>query len=100
MNPTRPKEGDSTLRRTILFSGRVQGVGFRYTARRIAASFRVTGTVRNLDDGRVELIAEGEPAEIDRFRDALLREFQGHIAGAESADSPATSEFPGFQIQR
>lgn len=100
MNSVGPDDGASILRRTFLFSGRVQGVGFRYTARRIAASYRIAGTVRNLDDGRVELIAEGEPGEIDRFREALCREFHGYIASTESADAPATSEFSDFQIRR
>ena len=43
----------------IFYSGRVQGVGFRYTAKTVAAGFEITGTVRNLPDGRVELVAEG-----------------------------------------
>ena len=44
----------------ILYEGRVQGVGFRYTTKSVANGFEVTGTVRNLTDGRVELVAEGE----------------------------------------
>ena len=44
----------------IFYSGRVQGVGFRYTAKTVAAGFEISGIVRNLSDGRVELIAEGD----------------------------------------
>lgn len=55
----------------ILYSGRVQGVGFRYTARTVAHGFEITGTVRNLADGRVELIAEGGRAELEEFRKAV-----------------------------
>ncbi len=51
----------------VFFEGRVQGVGFRYTVQHIAASYKVTGFVKNLFDGRVELVAEGEEVEIERF---------------------------------
>ena len=59
----------------ILYSGHVQGVGFRYTVRTVAAGFEVMGTVRNLADGRVELTAEGVKTELDAFREAI------HAAG-------------------
>jgi len=55
----------------ILYSGRVQGVGFRYAVRTLAAGFEVTGAVRNLADGRVELTAEGTQTELDAFREAI-----------------------------
>ena len=58
-------------RMQILYSGRVQGVGFRYQAQRAAAGYEVTGTVRNLPDGRVELVAEGDVEELKAFRQAL-----------------------------
>ena len=67
-------------RMEILYSGRVQGVGFRYTVKQVATGFEVTGTVRNLADGRVELIAEGDVAELKAFqravRDAGLDRFK------------------------
>ena len=52
----------------ILYSGQVQGVGFRYTAKTVAAGFEIAGIVRNLPDGRVELIAEGAREELEAFR--------------------------------
>jgi acylphosphatase len=52
----------------VLYSGRVQGVGFRYQTKRQATGFEVSGTVRNLLDGRVELIAEGERTELEERR--------------------------------
>jgi len=55
----------------IHYSGRVQGVGFRYTARTVATGFEITGTVRNLPDGRVELIAEGIRPELEAYQSAL-----------------------------
>lgn len=50
-----------------LVSGRVQGVGFRYTALREARALGIVGFVRNLDDGDVEILAEGEETDLDRF---------------------------------
>ena len=52
---------------TAFYSGRVQGVGFRATVRQVACGYEVTGTVRNLPDGRVELIAEGTRPELEDF---------------------------------
>jgi acylphosphatase len=55
----------------VTYSGTVQGVGFRYTARQIARGYAVAGYVRNLPDGTVELVAEGEPGEVERFLGAV-----------------------------
>ncbi|HSY74311.1 MAG TPA: acylphosphatase [Dongiaceae bacterium] len=68
-----PEQSPAANRRRmeIFYSGRVQGVGFRYTAKTVAAGFEITGTVRNLSDGRVELIAEGTRAELEAFREAI-----------------------------
>lgn len=63
----------------VLFSGRVQGVGFRYTVCRIAQRYAVTGFVRNLPNGDVELLAEGEETVLSDFlheiRNSQLREY-------------------------
>ncbi len=66
-------------RRRVVYSGRVQGVGFRATCRWLAGGFEVAGYVRNLPDGRVELLAEGEPAEIDGLLQAVQNEMGGFI---------------------
>ncbi|HEV3343051.1 MAG TPA: acylphosphatase [Pirellulales bacterium] len=87
-------------RREVLYSGRVQGVGFRYTTREIAERFNVTGYVENLSDGRVELVAEGEPAEIDRFLAAVEERLARYIASTQIRSRPATGEFAGFFIRR
>ena len=63
----------------VFFSGSVQGVGFRYTARRIAQRFGANGWVRNLPDGRVELVAQAEEAVLYEFLSALRDEFSGYI---------------------
>jgi acylphosphatase len=88
------------IRQTIHFSGTVQGVGFRYTADRLAGDFRVTGEVRNLRDGRVELIVEGEPDEIDAFVSALERAMSGCISDTSCRQTPSTGEFFDFRIAR
>ena len=91
----------SRQRVKILYSGHVQGVGFRYTARSVATGFEVTGTVRNLPDGRVELIAEGERAELAAFREAIRNEgLDGLIRQETVTWHDATGEFRGFEIVR
>ena len=86
------------IRRTVYFSGTVQGVGFRCTTCDIASKFRVTGCVRNLSDGRVELIAEGREIDLDRFQHAVEEAMCGHISDVAAADSAATREFKKFVI--
>jgi acylphosphatase len=85
-------------RRRILYSGRVQGVGFRWTVKNIAQSYAVAGFVKNLDDGRVELVVEGEPAELERFLAAVLERLRDHVADSLASASPATGEFRSFEI--
>ena len=58
-----PVQPAARRRKTVFFSGRVQGVGFRYTAKTVATGFEITGTIRNLPDGRVELVAEGRTSD-------------------------------------
>ncbi len=86
-------------RSTVRYSGHVQGVGFRYTAHSIARGYRVTGYVRNLPDGRVELVAEGEPPETDAFLREVRERFFNHIRDERRDQGPATGEFGGFEIQ-
>jgi len=83
----------------VLYGGRVQGVGFRYSARTIATGFEITGIVRNLHDGRVELVAEGSKDELEAFQAAIRDSELGHfIAHEQVAWSEATGEFRGFVI--
>ncbi|NUQ65605.1 MAG: acylphosphatase [Pirellulales bacterium] len=85
-------------RRSIRYEGRVQGVGFRYTTVGIACRFRVEGFVRNLPDGRVLLVAEGEPAELDRFLAAVEGAMGRYVRNKAVETLPATGEFCGFGI--
>ena len=91
----------SRQRMTVYYSGRVQGVGFRYTVKSITPGFEITGTVRNLDDGRVELLAEGEREELDAFRQAIRESgLSGNIQREEEVWGPAIGGFRGFEIVR
>jgi len=87
-------------RRDVLYSGRVQGVGFRYTTCEIAERFQVLGYVQNLPDGSVKLVAEGEAGELQRFLDAVAAELERYIANVQSRPGQATGEFAEFQIKR
>lgn len=87
-------------RRTVYYSGRVQGVGFRFTARSVAQRYEVTGSVQNLDDGRVLLVTEGTPSELDRFLTDLSETMSRFIHDTKVATSPATGEFTTFSIER
>lgn len=83
----------------IYYSGRVQGVGFRYTVRSLAGRFDVTGFVRNLPDGRVHLVVEGAADEVAAFLDAIKTEMAHYIANAQEIVRPATGRFPLFEIR-
>jgi acylphosphatase len=86
-------------RMTIFYSGRVQGVGFRYNAKTVATGFEVVGTVRNLADGRVELIAEGVREELEAFRTAIRDSgLAGFIRDEKVTWSDAKNESRGFEI--
>ena len=91
---------NEAVRRTLYFSGTVQGVGFRFTAESIASRFTVTGFIRNLPDGRVELAAEGDKPELDRFQEAIQEIMSGIIQSVESHEAPATGEYLSFRIAR
>lgn len=84
---------------TIRFSGQVQGVGFRYTTQRIAGALAVTGYVKNLSDGRVELIAEGDVGELERLLAEVERAMQGYIRHSTVDKAAPTGEFSGFDIR-
>ncbi len=88
-------------RMQIFYSGRVQGVGFRYTVKRLAAGFELAGTVRNLPDGRVELVAEGEVAELQAFQRAIRDEGLAHFIRDEQVEwNEAQGGGRGFEIAR
>jgi acylphosphatase len=85
--------------RRFVIQGRVQGVGFRYFAHSSASREGVTGTVRNLDDGRVEVMAEGDVEAIARFERSLRQGPIGARVEDVSVDrEPPSGRFPDFRI--
>jgi acylphosphatase len=84
---------------TNLYSGHVQGVGFRYAVKTLTHGFEVTGTVRNLVDGRVELTVEGTKEELEAFLEAVRQsEVACFIRQEAPCWSEAKNEFRGFEI--
>ncbi len=78
----------STVRCRVYYSGRVQGVGFRYTAQRLAQTHAVAGYVRNLSDGRVELVAEGDREAVDGLLAAIRGQMDGYIRDIQVVTEP------------
>jgi acylphosphatase len=94
------QSNESTQRREIYFSGWVQGVGFRYTTRDIAARFDVRGYVKNLADGRVLVVVEGRQETVESFVQTIDSAMRRYIRGSEQRVSAATGEFTTFEIRR
>ena len=90
---------EEAQRREVYYSGRVQGVGFRYTARSLARQFAVTGFVKNLPDGRVELVVEGRAEEIGAMLRAIQAEMGHYIRDVRETRSRATGGFSGFDVR-
>ena len=85
--------------RQVFYEGRVQGVGFRYTCKTIAHGYDVTGWVRNLPDGRVELQCAGEMDEVDAFLKAISESvLGGHIKKTTVHTVPPLTGVRGFEI--
>jgi acylphosphatase len=87
-----------TIGKRVVYSGRVQGVGFRYTAQHLAAGYAVAGHVRNLPDGDVELVVEGEADEVERFLAAVAARMAGTIDRTSVREEPPAGR-PGFHIR-
>ena len=83
----------------VLYSGHVQGVGFRCTVKSLATGFEVVGTIRNLSDGTVELVVEGVKSELSAFQQAIRDSGLGRLIADEDATwSAAGGELRGFLI--
>jgi acylphosphatase len=96
---TDPSAGGNE-RREVFYWGNVQGVGFRYTTRSIAAGLPVVGLVRNLPDGRVQLVVEGSPDAIDELLTRVEAEMGRYIRGKEVTVGRASGEFSTFEVAR
>jgi len=85
--------------RLVHFTGMVQGVGFRYTAISIARNYNVTGYVRNLPDGRVEMLVEGREDETTEFIDRIRHEMAGYIRDVKIQDVPVSGNYKRFTLR-
>ena len=88
--------------RQVFYSGRVQGVGFRFTTKRIATGFDVTGWVKNLPDGRVEMqVMADDEGELEAFlEDIQQSDLRSHIKETEVNKIPPMAGVRGFAIVR
>jgi acylphosphatase len=83
----------------VHYQGHVQGVGFRYTVKNLARGFDVSGTVRNLPDGRVEVLASGDAEEVEEFLRAIRTStLEGHIDHETCREVPRPDGLRGFSI--
>jgi len=83
----------------IYFSGRVQGVGFRYTSRQVAQRYEVSGWVKNLPNGTVEMIVEGTADQLKMYVADVTDSTHGHVTDKQTTKSDATGEFSGMEIR-
>ena len=91
----------SRVAQKVLYEGRVQGVGFRFTVRQIAKGFDVNGSISNLPDGRVELCVGGEVEEVKEFLLAIRESgLAGHIAREYVENLSPDTRWKGFSIIR
>lgn len=90
---------DTTARR-VIFSGHVQGVGFRWTSREIATQFPVTGYVRNLADGTVEMLVQGSIHSVEDFLEAVSGRFRNQIVDCVQQPAATDNSIETFEILR
>jgi len=86
----------------VIFEGRVQGVGFRYTIKDLSRGFEVCGWVKNLPEGTVELQVMGEPDEVESFIKEIAEESNvaHHIRNLTTEKIPLMEKCAGFRIER
>ena len=82
----------------VLYTGSVQGVGFRFAAERLARHLPITGYVCNRSDGKVEIVAEGDETELRNFLKSVRNEMQHSIRNVDTDWSEPTNEFSKFGI--
>ncbi len=83
----------------IIYSGAVQGVGFRFTAQRVAMPLNLTGWVRNVPDGTVEVVAEGEEQNLVNFIDKVKKAMKNYMRGTKVDWEEYREEFDSFGIK-
>ncbi len=82
----------------IFYSGTVQGIGFRYAVQRFGSELGLTGWVRNLSDGRVEILVEGKKELIEQLNKSIDEHFNGYIKSKEVNFSAAQGSYKKFEI--
>lgn len=85
--------------RRVTYAGHVQGVGFRYTTQNLASGYDVLGYVKNLTDGRVELVVEGTTDELNAFLTDIRRTFDSQIREENSDTRAPSGQFTSFSIR-
>ena len=83
----------------MIFSGRVQGVGFRFSARNLAVRYKLKGWVMNLSDGRVKLSAQGQKEDLDNFLQDLKEELGRYIDDYILREGEVNEDYNDFQIK-
>jgi acylphosphatase len=83
----------------VYYSGRVQGIGFRFTAESLALELNVSGWVRNLGDGRVEIVAESEEEVLEKFLERIKEYFSRYIHNVDIEWAEASGRFKEFTIE-
>lgn len=86
------------IAKQVVFRGRVQGVGFRYTTQRIAGRYDLTGYVRNLPNGSVEALLQGTQANVQACMDEIQNAFGGYIREVQAVDQPVNPQYHDFRI--
>jgi len=84
----------------VYFYGSVQGIGFRYTAAKLAHEYEIAGWVRNLPDGRVEVVVEGDEETLRSFLQGIKDEFEGYVTDVQPEWSNTKDGFIGFEVRR
>ena len=88
----------TTNAKHVIFRGRVQGVGFRWTVHRIAGGYDLTGFVKNLPDGTVEMLIQGTTEDIENCLNDIAESFSGYIRDRKITDIPSDPGYTGFKI--
>ena len=88
----------SQIAKKIIFKGRVQGVGFRYTTHRAACRYDLTGYVKNCPDGTVEAFLQGTEPNIQAFLGDVKEAFEGYLRDIDTTDQPVNSRYDDFRI--
>jgi acylphosphatase len=91
---------DKPIARVVHYTGGVQGVGFRATAVHIARDYPVTGWVKNLADGRVQLVVEGPEDDVKKFLAAVRKRFASNIDKEQVEEAAPTGQYTTFSIRR